>query len=52
MLKYKKAYNYTVKHNIEILVDIARTHTALIVNVDDFGFLIFNDFLDLASLFT
>lgn len=41
MLKHKKAYNYPVKHNIEIVVDNARTHTALIVNVDDFGFLIF-----------
>lgn len=38
MLKHKKEYMSPVAHTIEIVVDNARTHTALLVNIDDFGF--------------
>ena len=37
MLEFKTDFNHPVKHNIEIIVDHARTHTAKVVNINDFG---------------
>jgi hypothetical protein len=36
MLEFKKAFNKQLKHDIEIVVDNARTHTAQVVNINDF----------------
>ena len=36
MLEFKKEYHFPVKHTIEIIVDNARTHTAQLVNINDF----------------
>ena len=36
MLEFKREFNYPVKHKIEIVVDNARTHTKLDVNINDF----------------
>lgn len=36
MIKFKKKFNYPVKHDIELIVDNARTHSALMVNINDF----------------
>jgi hypothetical protein len=36
MLEFKEAFNIPVKHDIEIVVDNARTHTAQVVNINDF----------------
>ena len=36
MLEFKADYNFPVKHDIEIVVDNARTHTAQVVNINDF----------------
>ncbi len=36
MLEIKKEYYFPVKHTIEIFVDNARTHTAQLVNINDF----------------
>ena len=36
MLEFKEAFNIPVRHDIEILVDNARTHTAQVVNMYDF----------------
>lgn len=36
MLQFKNDFNYPVKHNVEIVVDNARTHTAQVVNINEF----------------
>ena len=36
MLEFKEAFNKPLKHDIEIVVDNARTHTAQVVNINDF----------------
>ena len=36
MLEFKIAFTKPVKHDIEIVVDNARTHTALVVNINEF----------------
>ena len=36
MLEFKEAFNIPVKHDIEIVIDNARTHTAQVVNINDF----------------
>ena len=36
MLEFKQAYNYPVKHRIEIVVDNARTHTSQVCSLNEF----------------
>ena len=36
MLEFKTEFNFPVKQTIEIIVDNARTHTAQLVNINDF----------------
>lgn len=36
MLEFKTEFNHPIKHDIEILVDNATTHTAAEVKIDDF----------------
>ena len=36
MIEFKTEFNYPVKHDIEIVVDNARTHTAEVVNINEF----------------
>lgn len=36
MLEFKKAFNFPVKHDIEVIVDNARTHTAQNINIESF----------------
>ena len=36
MIEFKTVFNHPVKHDIEIIVDNARTHTAQVVNINDF----------------
>ena len=36
MLEFKDEYNHPVKHDIEIVVDSARTHTARTLNINDY----------------
>ena len=42
MLEFKTVFNYPVKHDIEIVVDNARTHTAEVVNINEFRLKKFN----------
>jgi hypothetical protein len=36
MIEFKTVFHHPVKHDIEIIVDNARTHTAQVVNINDF----------------
>ena len=36
MIEFKHEFNFPVKHDIEVVVDNATTHTALTVKLDDF----------------
>jgi len=36
MIEFKEEYNEPVKHDIEIVVHNARTHTAQVVNINEF----------------
>jgi hypothetical protein len=36
MLQFKDAFNHPVKHDVEIVVDNATTHTAQVVNIHNF----------------
>ena len=36
MIEFKEEYNKPKKHDIEIVVDNARTHTAQVVNINEF----------------
>lgn len=38
MLEFKTEYNFPVKHNIEIVVDNARTHTVQTLNINEFRY--------------
>lgn len=38
MLEFKTDFNHPVKHDIEVLVDNATTHTTLTVKLDDFRY--------------
>ena len=39
MFEFKKVFNFPVKHDIEVIVDNARTHTAQNVNIEYFKYL-------------
>lgn len=45
MLEFKKKYNIPIKHDIEVLVDNARTHTALTINIDNLRYIKTNETL-------
>lgn len=36
MIEFKQEFNHPVKHDVEVVVDNATTHTALTVKLDDF----------------
>jgi hypothetical protein len=38
MLEFKEVYHKPIQHEFEVVVDNARTHTALIFNINDFRF--------------
>lgn len=40
MLEFKKEFNFPIKHEFEIVVDNARTHTAQNINIEYFRYLI------------
>jgi hypothetical protein len=53
MFQFKDAFNYSVRHDIEIVADNARTHTAQVMNIHNFclrsgggGGIIQNNLLD------
>ena len=41
MIEFKKEFNFPIKHDIEVVVDCARTHTKMEVNINDFRY-VFN----------